>query len=296
MRILHIHAHFDDHEFTAGGTFELWRRSAPTNFAARLIVCTDGCAGHHAMSREETGRVRLEEQKKSAAIGNLEFELLRLPDGSVPREGCLQDTPELLPALWKTIREFQPDYLFCPPLPVDNLAGVHADHLAVAEAIRRVAYFINVPHAFTPEFPAASQAPAASCPTPVILTVFDGYMAGPHACDLVVDVEEAFETICQMSWCHQSQIMEWLPWIGRHRMSPPANPEAWARTLRRRFQRQQTQLGLPTDRACEVFTVTAWGEIPNVAQLQTDFPPLDSRLSRLDDLYLRLSQWHSGED
>lgn len=47
----------------------------------------------------------------------------------------------------------RPDYLFCPPVPGTPLVGVHVDHLVVAEALLRTAYLINVPHAFTPEFP-----------------------------------------------------------------------------------------------------------------------------------------------
>ena len=89
----------------------------------------------------------------SARIGGYECELLRLPSGASPREACLQVTPDLLAGLWKAIRDFEPDYLFCPPFPGDPLAGIHVDHVAVAEAVRKVAYMINVPHAFTPEFP-----------------------------------------------------------------------------------------------------------------------------------------------
>ena len=63
------------------------------------------------------------------------------------REVGLRVTPDFLAALWKAIRDFEPDYLFCPPLPGDPLAGVHTDHLTVAQAVREVAYLINVPHA-----------------------------------------------------------------------------------------------------------------------------------------------------
>src|SRR5262249_18635723 len=96
---------------------------------------------------EETGRLRLQEQEASARLGQYEFELLRLPNGQPPREACLQVTPDFLAALWKTIRDFEPDYLFCPPLPADPRAGVHNDHVTVADPVRRVAYMITAPHA-----------------------------------------------------------------------------------------------------------------------------------------------------
>jgi LmbE family N-acetylglucosaminyl deacetylase len=81
MKVLFIHAHFDDFEFTAAGTFELWRRKFGKDFRGRVLVCTDGKAGHQFRSREETGRMRLAEQEASARIGRYEFELLRLPNG-----------------------------------------------------------------------------------------------------------------------------------------------------------------------------------------------------------------------
>src|SRR5688572_20981081 len=134
MKILCVHAHFDDFEFVAGGTFELWRRKLGQKLAAKIIVCSDGRAGHHFRSRKETGEMRFQEQTASAAAGRYQFELLRYPNGEVPREACLEVDKNFLAALWKAIRDFQPDYLFCPPLPLDPLVGIHVDHLAVAEA------------------------------------------------------------------------------------------------------------------------------------------------------------------
>src|SRR5687768_7781770 len=242
MKALCLHAHFDDFEFVAAGTFELWRRRLGQDFRGKVIVCTDGRAGHHFRTRAETGQMRLREQEASAQIGGYEFELLRLPSGEAPREACLQVTAPLLAALWKAIRDFEPDYLFCPPLPSDPLAGIHNDHVTVAEAVRRVAYLINVPHAFTPEYPPVDDAsPPRPCKVPVILNVYDGYMFGSGGFDLAVDTEDVFESVCQMSWCHQSQIAEWLPWVGRHNLQPPRSLQDWSQALRARFDRQNRE-------------------------------------------------------
>src|SRR4030095_9623337 len=99
MKALFVHAHFDDYEFTAAGTFELLRRQLGGAFRAKVLVCTDGKAGHHARTREETGRIRIAEQDTSARLGQYEWELLRLPNGEVPREGCLQGAPHFLAPL-----------------------------------------------------------------------------------------------------------------------------------------------------------------------------------------------------
>ena len=238
--------------------------------------------------------MRMREQEASAGIGGYEFELLRLANGQVPREACLQVTVELLAALWKAIRDFEPDYLFCPPMGADLLAGVHNDHLTIAEAVRRVAYMINVPHAFTPEYPADETA-SQPCQVPVIVNVYDAYMFGANAFDLAVDVEEAFEAICAMSYCHQSQIVEWLPWVGRHNLQPPKSLEEWKMTLRKRFNRKARELGIKTSHAVEVFTITAWGAVPESAQILKDFPGVLSQDSHLERLQEKLARWR-GED
>ena len=292
MRVLCVHAHFDDFEFVAAGTFELLRRTAGPDFRARVLVCTDGRSGHHFRTRDETARVRLAEQEASAEVGHYEFELLRKPNGQPFEEACRVLTTDLLASLWRSIREFQPDYLFCPPLPMDPAAGVHPDHLTVAEAIRRVAYMINVPHAFLGEFPVVDETRSTWIPTPVILNTYDGYMAGANACDLVVDVESVFDVIAAESWCHQSQINEWLPWVARHHIEPTANLTDWTTKLRARFARQARELGLPEARAHEVFSVTAWGSVPTRAQLERDFPALvldQHRSDRLDGKLARFA-------
>ena len=290
LKALFIHAHFDDFEFTAAGTFQLWRRKLGGNFRGRVVVCCDGKAGHHFRTREETGRIRLAEQEESARLGGYEFVPLRLPDGRMPREACLQATPEFLAILWKAIRDFEPDYLFCPPLGSDPLAGIHNDHETVAEAVRRVAYMINVPHAFTPEFP-ADETTSQPCKVPVILNVHDSYIHGENASDLAVDVEEVLDVSGELAWCHQSQIREWLPWVGPHQMNVPETLEEWLATMRGRFDRKNRELGLQTDRAMEVFRVTAWGAVPTVEELQRDFPPLFSSQEDLVPLARRLSRW-----
>ncbi len=290
MRILCVHAHFDDYEFVASGTFELWKRKMGDQVRTAILVCSDGRAGHQFRTREELHRIRVREQQASAMIGGYELEILRLPNGEVPREACLQVSTPLLAALWKSIRDFQPDYLFCPPIPADPLVGVHVDHIAVAEAVRQVAYMINVPHAFTPEYP-ADETKSEPCKVPVILNTYDGYMAGANAFDLAVDVESVFPLICQMTYCHQSQLMEWLPWVGRHRMEAPKSMEDWAATLRARFLRQNRDVGIHSDHVHEVFTVTAWGEVPPYEQLLADFPQPSKEFSNLAQLQTRLARW-----
>jgi len=283
MKVLCIHAHYDDFEFTASGLFTAWKEKLGKDLQARVIVCTDGRAGHHFRTPPETSALRFKEQEASARVGGYEFLPLRLPDGSQPREACLIVTRDFLAALWKAIRDFEPDYLFCPPVPQDTLAGIHIDHVAVAEAVRRVAYMINVPHAFVEEYPSADTE-AASCKVPVIVNVYDSYTRGANRYHIAIDVEAQFEAICAMSYCHRSQIAEWLPWVGRHDTEAPSTAADWRQTMRRRFDKKNRELSIATSQALEVFTVTSWGTVPTVAQILKDFPSINDEHSRLDGL------------
>lgn len=290
MKLLHIHAHHDDFEFVAGGTFEMWRRKLGEELQAKIIVCTDGQAGHQFRTREETGELRMEEQRSSAAIGRWDYEQLLDYEGKMFREGCVDVGRHFLAALWKAIRDYEPDYLFCPPMPNDPLAGIHPDHVAVAEGVRRIAYMINVPHAFTPEYP-ANETTSRPCKTPVIINVHDGYMSGANAYDLAVDVEPAFNQIVDMTWCHQSQIVEWLPWVDRHNLKKPEDKSDWSNEVRNVIKRRNSEMELQTDDAVEFFRITAWGVIPTAEQLVGNFPSVinpDHTLLRVSE---RLARW-----
>jgi hypothetical protein len=152
---------------------------------------------------------------------------------------------------------------------------------------------LNVPHAFTPEYP-ADETVSRPVKVPVILNVYDSYMGGANAFDFAVDVEAAFPLLTEMTWSHASQIREWLPWVGRHQMAPPANVAEWAATLRERFDRKNRELQLYGAHAQEVFRVTAWGEVPTWEQLQADLPGLRASAQQERALVERLSRWRAA--
>ena len=143
-----------------------------------------------------------------------------------------------------------------------------------------------------PEYP-ADETVSQPCKVPVIVNVYDAYMAGANTHDLAVDVEEAFPKICEVTWCHQSQIAEWLPWVGRHKLEAPKSLDAWKRSLRHRFERRAGELGIHRKRAIEAFTVTAWGEVPDLKKLLDDFPRILPGESNLRRLKKRLQTWRN---
>lgn len=277
MRLLYVSPHMDDFEFTAAGTFAVLsarQRERGLPFAARLLVVTDGQAGHHELSREATGRVRWGEQLRSAREAGFPLDVVRLtlPDGSHPRDGCTLLTKDLMAAFWLAAREFGPDYIFCPPVSSDPTSGLHPDHETTGQMVRHTAYMLNVPHAFTPEYP---RAPQGRVNVPVILTAYDAYNFSPQSLDIAVDVSAAAGTVARMAFSHQSQVREWLPWVSAPvRMPPPADVAGMLAQLRRQWRGQNTRLRVAEplrDTPLEFFTVTSWGAVPDPARLRDDF-------------------------
>jgi len=164
---------------------------------------------------------------------------------------------------------------------------VHVDHLTIADAIRRVAFLINVPQAFTPEFPDLPQ-PMDFVKKPVILNVYDGYMTGGNSFDLAVNIDETFEAVAEMSWCHQSQIREWLPWVGGEAERAPEDFKEWKTLLYERFRKQNRDAGVESDHLYELFTLTGWGACP--ASVDQDFPKVDPAVSRLEALKEKIAR------
>ena len=62
------------------------------------------------------------------------------------------------------------------------------------------------------------------------------------------------------------------PWLETCTVDDPASLSEWTLELRRRFEKKNRQLGIASNRAVEVFTPTAWGEVATDEQLAEDFP------------------------
>jgi hypothetical protein len=76
-------------------------------------------------------------------------------------------------------------------------------------------------------------------------------------------------------------------------MEKPDSLEGWSKTLRKRFNRQNRELGIQSPHAFEVFTITAWGEVPLPEALEADLPGISPAFSNLDRLRQRLEKWRN---
>src|SRR5262249_34067272 len=109
-RVMSIHAHPDDQEFTVGGTLAKWARAG----SAIVGVCiTRGTGGSNRftppdMTREALGPIREEEQRNACRIlGIPDVWFLDYPDG------MLEASIDVRRDLTRLIRRFRPDAVVC---------------------------------------------------------------------------------------------------------------------------------------------------------------------------------------
>ena len=133
-RVLSIHAHPDDQEFTVAGTLAKWAKAG----SSIVTVCiTSGNAGSNEstpldMTREKLVPIRQEEQRQACrALGISEVVFLGYEDG------VLQPSIALRRDLTRLIRRHRPDAVVCGD-PTVRFYGTsylnHPDHRAAADS------------------------------------------------------------------------------------------------------------------------------------------------------------------
>jgi len=132
-RVMSIHAHPDDQEFTVAGTLAKWARAG----SEIISVCiTRGDAGSNdqtprEMTQAELARLREREQHNACRVlGVAHVVFLDYPDG------VLQPTLELRRDLTRLIRQYKPDVVVCGD-PTVRFYGEsymnHPDHRVAAD-------------------------------------------------------------------------------------------------------------------------------------------------------------------
>jgi len=132
-RVLSIHAHPDDQEFTVAGTLAKWARAG-----SRIVtVClTNGEAGSNRhtppdMTRERLAKIRQEEQRAACRVLGVE-DVLFLGYA----DGVLEPTIALRRNLTRLIRRYRPDAVVCGD-PTVRFFGArymnHPDHRVASD-------------------------------------------------------------------------------------------------------------------------------------------------------------------
>jgi len=134
QRVMSIHAHPDDQEFSVGGTLTKW---AQAGCEIMSVIITSGDSGSNDPSKDGSYKpilAELREKEQLAAndlLGVKETVFLRYPDGE------LEPTIELRKELTRLIRQFKPDTVLAGN-PEGWFYGDeylnHPDHRAAAQA------------------------------------------------------------------------------------------------------------------------------------------------------------------
>ncbi len=201
-RVMTIHAHPDDQEFTIGGTVAKWARAG----SEIISVCiTRGDSGSNEktdpnVTKEELARLREVEQRNACRLlGVKEVVFLGYPDGA------LQPTITLRRDLTRLIRKYRPDAVICGDPTVrfyGNSYMNHPDHRVAADV------------ALDAVFPSAG--------TRLIFTELLSEGLEPHEVkrvfihgsekpDTFVDIRETMGVKVAALQEHRSQIHDWDP-------------------------------------------------------------------------------------
>lgn len=191
-RVMVIGAHPDDADIFCGG---LALRFIDRGFKVKFVSMTDGRMGHHIYSPDETAKVRRKETLEAARRMKLDgYDIYSYPDcGLFPTDDARKNVA-------RKIREYQPDYII-----THRTCDYHADHRATGQLVTDACYLLGVPH-WCPEVPAQRH-------RPVIFYMTDAFTnPRPIRPDLMFDVDNYIERLCDGLDAQGSQIYEWLPW------------------------------------------------------------------------------------
>lgn len=265
LRIIMIGAHPDDCDQDGGGTAILF---AKLGHAVKFVSVTNGDAGHQSIGGGMLAKRRMEEAKEAGKRFGVEYEVLDNHDG------------ELLPTLERRlqvireIREWNADIVIAPR-PNDY----HPDHRYTGVLVQDAAYMVAVPNV------AADTPPLKK--NPVFLYFQDFFQRpNPFRPDVAIDISNVFTQKIHALDAHESQVYEWLPWIGGYLDKVPkevSKRESWLATDRTVRITPEVRTALEKwygkDQAAKVqhaeaFEVCEYGSRPTEDDLRRLFPML----------------------
>jgi LmbE family N-acetylglucosaminyl deacetylase len=265
IRVIMIGAHPDDCDEQGAGTAALFQAMG---CAVKFLSVTNGDAGHQTMKGKELAERRYKETQESARRLGITYDVLNNHDG------LLMPTLEVRLEIIRKIREWNADIVIAPR-PNDY----HPDHRYTGVLVQDAAYMVAVPN-IAPETPALKK-------NPVFLYYQDHFQRpNPFRPDIVVDITGTFDKKVSALDAHQSQMYEWLPWIGHYLDQVPKNEDDRIKWLAERLNRPVTpevkeslEKWYGAERAAKVkyfeaFEVCEYGAQPSNSDIKRLFPML----------------------
>src|SRR3954470_8684139 len=264
-RIIMIGAHPDDCDMDGGGTAILLSK---LGYAVKFVAVTNGDAGHQTMKGAALAKRRFAEAQEAGKRFGVKYDVLDNHDGQ------LLPTLEVRLQVIKKIREWNADVVIAPR-PNDY----HPDHRYTGVLVQDAAYMVAVPNV-APGVPALTK-------NPVFLYFQDGFQRpNPFRPDIAIDISSSFEQKIHALDAHESQMYEWLPWIGHYLDQVPANKnerEKWlAQTRDPKIipaARESLEKWYGKEKGdqvqhAEAFEICEYGAQPNDEEIKRLFPML----------------------
>ena len=265
IRIIMIGAHPDDCDEDGGGTAALF---AQMGYAVKFVSVTNGDAGHQALKGKELAKRRFAETQESAKRLGVTYDVLDNHDG------LLMPSLEVRLEIIRKIREWNADVVIAPR-PNDY----HPDHRYTGVLVQDAAYMVSVPN-IAPDVPALKK-------NPVFLYYQDHFQRpNPFRPDVVVDITSVYDKKVSGLDAHESQMYEWLPWIGHYLDQVPKDKNEriqWLAKQRAGTITPEIKTALEKwygkDKAAQVkyaeaFEICEYGTQPNDEQIKNLFPML----------------------
>ena len=265
LRIIMIGAHPDDCDEDGGGTAALF---AQMGYAVKFVSVTNGDAGHQTLKGPALARRRYAETQEAAKRLGVVYDVLDNHDG------LLMPTLDVRLAIIRKIRQWNADVVIAPR-PNDY----HPDHRYTGVLVQDAAYMVSVPN-IAPDVPALKK-------NPVFLYYQDRFQRpNPFRPDIAVDITSVYDKKVSGLDAHESQMYEWLPWIGHYLEQVPKEKSdriKWLAKQRAGTINPEVKAALEKwygkDRAgqvryAEAFEICEYGTQPNDEEIKRLFPML----------------------
>jgi LmbE family N-acetylglucosaminyl deacetylase len=265
VRIIMFGAHPDDCDQGSGGTAALF---AQMGYAVKFVSVTNGDAGHQAMKGRELAKRRFAEAQEAGKRLGVVYDVLDNHDG------MLMPTLEVRMQIIRKIREWNADVVIAPR-PNDY----HPDHRYTGVLVQDAAYMVAVPD-IAPDVPATKK-------NPVFLYYRDHFQRpNPFRPDIAVDITSVFDKKISALDAHESQMYEWLPWIGHYLDQVPKDKNERIQWLGKQRAgtitpeiRTSLEKWYGKDKAAQVkyaeaFEICEYGMQPNDDEIKRLFPML----------------------
>jgi LmbE family N-acetylglucosaminyl deacetylase len=268
IRVIMIGAHPDDCDQDGGGTAIIF---AKMGYAVKFVSVTNGDAGHQTQGGAPLAKRRFAEAQEAGKRFGVTYDVLDNHDGQ------LLPTLDVRLEIIKKIREWNADIVIAPR-PNDY----HPDHRYTGVLVQDAAYMVAVPDV-APETPALKK-------NPVFLYYQDFFQRpNPFNPDVAVDITDVYAQKIHALDAHESQMYEWLPWIGHYSDEVPKNKndrEKWllksravkiTPAVRKSLEKWYGKEKAEQVQHAEAFEICEYGAQPNDEEIKRLFPMLPSK-------------------